>query len=77
MMELRKIRDRIVKALEDSGAKADPYTVAHLTETRERIGKALDAQYIYNAKDLARGGSSQIIIISPHQGETPEPPADR
>jgi hypothetical protein len=77
MMELRKIRNRIAKALEDTGSKADPYTIAHLTETRERIGKALDAQYIYNAKDLARGGNSQIIIVSPHQGETPEPSTDR
>ena len=70
LMELRKIRDKISQALTDSGTKADPYTVAHLTETRERITKALDAQYIYNAKDLTRGNAPNVIF-APGQGEQP------
>ena len=61
MAELREIRDSINRALTDSGKNYDPYTLSHLTETRERITKALDAQYIYNAKDLSRGG--QMIFF--------------
>ncbi len=62
MMELRGMREKIGKALEQSGANADPYTVAHLTEIKDRIGKALDAHYIYNAKDFAPRGQQTFIL---------------
>lgn len=45
--KLREIQDKIGKAIEKG--KLDPYTTAHLSESKLRIGKALDAQYLYNA----------------------------
>jgi hypothetical protein len=41
-MQLRDLQTRIGNALA-SGASLDAYTKAHLTEVREYIGKALDA----------------------------------
>jgi hypothetical protein len=75
-MELRKIREKISSALAESTGKADPYTVAHLSETRERITKALDAQYIYNAKDLSRE-STRVIIVPMGTEEKPHAPEGR
>jgi len=48
--KLRDIQDKIGKVLDKNGAKLDPYTTAHLSESKLRIGKALDAQYLYNAQ---------------------------
>lgn len=56
--ELRKILQRIEKCLESCKDKVDPYTLAHLSESKEEIKKALDAQYIYNANAI--GGASNI-----------------
>jgi hypothetical protein len=47
--KLRDIQDKIGKSLEKGGARLDGYTTAHLSECKLRIGKALEAQYIYNA----------------------------
>jgi hypothetical protein len=44
--KLRELQDKITKAL---SAKLDPYSQAHLSEAKLRIGKALEAQYIFNA----------------------------
>jgi hypothetical protein len=49
--------------IEKLGATADPYTLAHLTEARDLIKKALDAQVIYNAKEIGRGGGMPFIIF--------------
>jgi hypothetical protein len=47
------LRDLDKKLEKAAGAgNADAYTRAHIGECRERIAKALDAQYIYNAEDL-------------------------
>ena len=32
--------------------RLDPYSIAHLSEAKVRIAKALDAQYIYNLDDI-------------------------
>jgi len=52
LAELRKVAEKIEKA----GNGGDPYSAAHLTQAGAEIKKAIDAQYIYNAKDI--GGSS-------------------
>ncbi len=51
-LKLREIDGKIESILNKSNSKIDPYTVAHLSDAKTRIGKALDAQYIYNADDL-------------------------
>ncbi|MBY0307856.1 MAG: zinc-dependent metalloprotease, partial [Phycisphaerales bacterium] len=45
VLKLRELKGKIDKNL--SGGGLDPYTKAHLTEVSVRIGKALDATYIY------------------------------
>jgi hypothetical protein len=60
--ELRDLNDRIGKALERKGTRIDDYTVAHLSEAKARIGKALDAQYIYNADDLGASAWAPSIF---------------
>jgi hypothetical protein len=45
VLRLRELKARIDKNLSNGGI--DPYTKAHLTECSMRIGKALDATYIY------------------------------
>jgi Met-zincin/Domain of unknown function (DUF5117) len=44
--KLRELNARIGKSLERTGL--DSYTRSHLSESRHRIAKVLDAQYIYN-----------------------------
>jgi len=46
VLKLRELKGRIDRGLNNGGL--DPYTKAHLTECSVRIGKALDAGYIYN-----------------------------
>ena len=46
--KLRDLQGRIDETLKKANSKVDPYTVAHLTDASLRIGKALDADYIYS-----------------------------
>ncbi|MGI9474524.1 MAG: zinc-dependent metalloprotease [Rubripirellula sp.] len=48
-MELRTLSSRINSSLDKCGKKMDAYTNAHLTETKERIDRALEAGYTYNS----------------------------
>ena len=61
--ELKKIQAKLTQAIDKLGPKADPYTLAHLTEARDEIKKALDAQMIYNAREIGRGGGGMPIVI--------------
>jgi len=45
-MHLRSIKKHVDATLE-SGDKLDAYTLSHLEEISERVGKALDANYLY------------------------------
>ncbi|MDA7878022.1 zinc-dependent metalloprotease [bacterium] len=48
-MELRELSSNIESSLDKCGKKMDAYTKAHLAETKERIDRALEAGYSYNA----------------------------
>ncbi|HYE60869.1 MAG TPA: zinc-dependent metalloprotease [Phycisphaerales bacterium] len=69
MYKLRGLKDRIARVLDDKGAAGnlDAYTLAHLTEARTRIEKALDAGYTLNGGG-GMGGMGGFIIL----GNTPE-----
>lgn len=56
--KLRELSSKIQGVLDGRGkSRLDAYTLAHLTEAKIRIDKALDAQYIYNTGDFGgRGG---------------------
>ncbi len=70
-VELREIRGKIDQILTQDADKLDPYTKAHLGETKERITKALDAQYIYNAKDIGGGARTLIQVIGQPEQQVP------
>lgn len=59
LMHLRKLSKRIGEVQDKSGL--DAYTEAHLTETKLRIDKALDAGYLLNANSL--GGGFPIYFL--------------
>jgi hypothetical protein len=61
-MELRKISKKADRVLKNANSKVDPYTVAHLTEAKTRIDKALDANYTYNAGGGGGLGALQFLF---------------
>jgi hypothetical protein len=54
-MQLRTLRSDLDQMLERS-PRLDPYTVAHLQEAREIVGRVLEPQHIYNTHEM--GGST-------------------
>lgn len=52
LSHLRQIKDKIEKTLKADLESLDAYTKAHLEDAQIRITKALDAPYIFNARDL-------------------------
>jgi hypothetical protein len=64
-MKLRELQGKIGKMLEKNGSKLDAYTVAHLTETKMRVDKALDAQYLYNGQGGGGGGFGGFFFGQP------------
>ena len=74
--QLRSIVKKIEAAQAASADKHDPYTTAHLAQIKERITKALDADYILNP---SRGGGSSgqtIRFIMDDNRTTPQAPAE-
>jgi hypothetical protein len=67
-MHLADLHEKIGTVLKNGSSRLDPYTLAHLNDAHNRIGKALDAQYIYNANDIGGGGSMPFFFFQP----TPE-----
>ena len=65
---LRKIHDKVEKVLKTPG-NLDEYSLAHLSEAKTRISKALDADYIYNTDALGGGGGSVLYLFQPTPAE--------
>lgn len=66
--QLRKIHSEIQGLLKGQGAdRIDAYSSAHLEEVALRIGKALDAQYIYNADAIGVGGMGGAMFLKEGQ----------
>jgi len=61
--KLRTLQGRIDDTLKKADSKIDPYTVAHLTDASLRIGKALEADYIYNTDAFGGAGGNVTIIM--------------
>lgn len=55
-MELRSLSEKIAATTERCGDKMDAYTTAHLNEVKQRIDRALEAGYTYNAAGAPAGG---------------------
>jgi len=75
--KLRQLKDKIGVIVDDKGkaANLDTYTLAHLTEAKVRIEKALDASYIYNAGSLGGAGGVYNMFFGgqPAPGALPAP----
>jgi hypothetical protein len=72
VLELRRLKDLL-----DAGARTngiDPYTRAHLTEAALRVGKALEAQFIYNAGAMNPVPAFGFFFGQPVQGVPPVAP---
>ena len=67
---LEKIHGKIKKALK-TPSKLDAYSLAHLSEARKRIEKALDADYVYNASDMSGGGGGFLFLMKDTENENP------
>jgi len=60
-MHLNNLQEAADRVLADS-SRLDAYTIAHLQEVSVRIGKALDADYIYNTEDISSGGTPMLMF---------------
>ena len=68
-MDLRGIASRIDASIKKCGKKMDAYSIAHLTESKERIDRALEAGYTYNT---AKQQSPMRFFILGEESEKPE-----
>ncbi len=70
VFKLRALKLRLDDVLTGQAAnKLDDYSLAHLTEAQALIGRALEAQYIYNADDFAGGGGMPTFFLQPQAEE--------
>ncbi len=61
--QLRQMKDKLEILTTGGGAsRIDPYTLAHFTEAKTKITKALDSMYIYNANQIAGGGTIRLLL---------------
>jgi hypothetical protein len=60
--QLRQVAAKIEAAQAAAADKHDPYTTAHLAQARERITKALDADYILNPGSGGGGGIPSFLF---------------
>lgn len=60
-MELRQLKGKLEKAVTPKN-KLDPYSRAHLYEAAQLIGKALDADFVYNQPPAAGGFSIMSLL---------------
>ncbi|MBO52734.1 MAG: hypothetical protein CMJ69_18350 [Planctomycetaceae bacterium] len=71
--ELVEIRARVAKSTKDWGGKVDPYTRAHLGRLQDQITKVLDAQMIYNAKDIGGRPALPSFFLQPRDAKLAPP----
>ena len=67
-MQLRDLQTRIDQMLSKCGERLDAYTSAHLIESQQKIQRALEANYVYNA------GGQQAPVMMFLLGEQPGQP---
>jgi len=65
MLHLRQLKKDIEKTLQTDPAAVDAYTKAHLEDAQVRITKALDATYIFNARDIGPRFSFPLFFQTP------------
>jgi hypothetical protein len=73
LRELAKKIEQIVGEKGDKGRKLDAYSLAHLSEAKLRIEKALDAQFIYNQGGMGGGFPFGMFFGQPAADEPVRP----
>jgi hypothetical protein len=68
MMHLRQLKKEIERTLKVEPGVLDAYTKAHLEDAQVRITKALEAPYIFNARDLTPR-FTMPFFIQPQPGQ--------
>lgn len=71
--QLRSIFRKIEAAQSASADRHDPYTTAHLVQVKERITKALDADYILNPGKAGNSGATIRLILGNDPSGQPVP----
>jgi hypothetical protein len=66
LAQLRQLKKKIEKSLQPEPAGLDAYSKAHLEDALVRVTKALDAPFIFNARDL-RPGPFSPFFMQPQQ----------
>jgi hypothetical protein len=72
---LRELSKKINRLTNRGKGRIDPYTLAHLSESKALIDRALDAQYIYNTDDIGGGGFSFPFFLQPAEPAPTDPQA--
>lgn len=67
-LHLKTLNTKLSAVLKEKDAVLDPYSKAHLADTQTRIAKAIDGQFIINAKDIDGGGGGGFIIFGQPNG---------
>jgi hypothetical protein len=65
LMHLRQLKDQVERTLKKDPGAIDPYTKAHLQDAQVRITKALEAPFIFNARDLRPRVSQPFFLQTP------------
>ncbi len=70
LMQLKTLKTKLESVLK-SGQEMDPYSIAHITEVDSRIGKALNAEYVFNMPQSFGGGGAPMIIFGKPEMQYP------
>ncbi len=75
LVEVKKILANVERILKEAPGNLDPYTSAHLQKVQTQITKALNAEYIYNAKDIGGGGGIPVFFFQEQRDSRGPAPA--
>jgi hypothetical protein len=67
-MQLRTLSSRMGSTIEKCGNKMDAYSLAHLTECKERVERALEAGYTYGG---AKQGAPMLMMLMGNEAKLP------
>jgi hypothetical protein len=73
LMQLRDLKRKIDATLEGRNA-LDPYSIAHLGESQQRVSKAIDAIYVYNMPSSFGGGGFPSFLLGQEGQPAPNQP---
>lgn len=70
VVQLRTLQEKIGKVIDKGSDGLDPYSFAHLSESKAKIQKALDAQYTYSTGGGFGGFGGLFHMKTPERGNS-------